>query len=101
MFRVVGMAGVIILVFAFFAQQSTPLEAGTPAPALRARLLDGRVADLKLQGGKITIINVWATWCPPCLQEIPDLVSAHAHFQQNPKTGCVWWALPRRVQRLT
>lgn len=37
------------------------------------RLADGGVVDLEAYRGKVVILNFWATWCAPCLKEIPDL----------------------------
>jgi len=39
--------------------------------------LDGKPVSLSDFRGKWVIVNYWATWCPPCLEEIPDLVSLY------------------------
>ncbi len=46
--------------------------------------LDGKETTLKDYRGKWVIINLWATWCPPCLVEIPDLILFHeAHKDKD------------------
>jgi thiol-disulfide isomerase/thioredoxin len=49
------------------------LQEGTPAPAVRAELLDGGTFDSAKQGGKVIVLNFWATWCKPCREEMPAL----------------------------
>jgi thiol-disulfide isomerase/thioredoxin len=49
---------------------------GDIEPLLAARLpdLDGRSQAIGQWRGKVMVINFWATWCPPCLEEIPEFV---------------------------
>ena len=52
-------------------------------PAFSVTTLDGRrisLADLK---GKVVLVNFWATWCPPCRAEIPDLMELQARYKDN------------------
>ncbi|WP_237565490.1 TlpA family protein disulfide reductase [Ornithinimicrobium cavernae] len=33
--------------------------------------------------GEVLVINVWGSWCGPCVEEVPDLKAAHAHFEET------------------
>jgi len=51
------------------------LQKGQPFPQLMMRDLAGGVgSSADLFRGKVVVFNVWATWCPPCRKEMPDLV---------------------------
>ena len=52
------------------------IEAAEQRPDLEFRDLDGRPHRLSAWDGKLVLLNFWATWCTPCLKEIPLLVEA-------------------------
>jgi peroxiredoxin len=54
------------------------VEVGLEAPAYAARNMEGDSVSLALLRGKPVLLNVWATWCLPCKEEIPFLETLHA-----------------------
>ncbi len=47
-------------------------------PALKMPTIDGGSYDLAAQRGHWVVVNFWATWCTPCLKEMPELSALHA-----------------------
>lgn len=54
-----------------------------PAPGFQLQLFDGGAFKLSDYRGKIVLINFWASWCPPCRDEAPDLQALHVDYQAD------------------
>jgi cytochrome c biogenesis protein CcmG, thiol:disulfide interchange protein DsbE len=57
-----------------------PVQVGDAAPAYAARTLAGEPATLAGYRGRPVLLNVWATWCHPCREEIPALEVLHREY---------------------
>lgn len=52
-----------------------------PAPAYEAFTLDGQPVSLAGLRGQVVMLNIWATWCTPCREEMPRLQDLHAQYE--------------------
>ncbi len=67
------LAGLLLVLTASWAQ----------AADFRVTDTDGKTHSLSGYKGKWVLVNYWATWCPPCLEEIPDLIALHENKKNN------------------
>lgn len=59
------------------AQQQLAAVANQPIPMLGG----GQSTFAQLSAGKVTVLNFWATWCAPCIREMPDLIAVRQQYQ--------------------
>lgn len=72
----------LTLVLLVFSPASV-LQAQTKAPELKLKDLNGRTVRLSDYRGKVVLINFWATWCPPCRAEMPDLIKIQREHRKD------------------
>ena len=75
MIRTIIVAAVLLLCSLTGSAQS--------APALHLKTIDGHAFNLSDYKGKVMLLNFWATWCPPCRQEIPELIKYQREYRRS------------------
>jgi len=58
-------------------------ELGKMAPDFTLKDLDGNTVSLSDLRGKVVFLNFWATWCPPCRAEMPDIEALHQKYRDQ------------------
>ncbi len=80
---VVLLGGVLAMATHYLGDELFPITVGSQAPQFSASTLDAvpRTKTLDDYKGKVILLNVWATWCPPCREEMPSIERLHNEFK--------------------
>ena len=78
-------SGIFLFAFSFSDIQLTPVDAQEfrQAPDYKSIELDGTPVSISDYQGKVILVNLWATWCEPCREEMPALGELHSMFPRS------------------
>ncbi len=84
-FPILVLAAIVVLFMVFgereVREKVTPLKIGDMAPDFTYPDLNGNLVTLSSYRGKVVFINVWATWCPTCVDEMPSMEKAYQRLK--------------------
>ena len=71
--------GAVLLALALWARDRTP----DVAPDFAVPDLSGQAVRLSAYRGQVVLVNIWATWCPPCREEMPSMERLHERLKDR------------------
>lgn len=76
-------AGLIYAIYQSYSKDSDMITAGDKAPDFQLQTLDGNTIQLSDYRGQGVFLNFWATYCPPCKEEMPYMESQYQKFKDK------------------
>jgi len=77
------MLSIRILVFILLMSFSAGIAGPKKAANFTLKDLAGKEISLSDYKNKVVLVNFWATWCPPCIKEMPDLEKLHQNYKER------------------
>ncbi|MBZ0143845.1 MAG: redoxin family protein [Rhodocyclaceae bacterium] len=73
----------LVAFLCFSAAAQAQVKVGETVPSFDTRLLDGKTLSAQALKGKAVLVVYWATWCPPCQRELPELQSLYEKYRDK------------------
>ena len=86
-----GLAAAALAILPAFTTRIATRKTSTPAPAFSFKKLDGTVVKSSEFRGRVVLVDLWATWCPACRRELPELDRLYKQYQGNASVS--FWAV--------
>ena len=82
-FKLAVMTFSFLIFLLFFFECRSEAGEGTTAPDFSLSSLSGNMTSLKQYRGSVVLLDFWATWCPPCMMSIPELVELQKKYRHK------------------
>jgi len=86
-----GLGIVAVAMLPAFTSQLATQKTNTPVPAFAINRLDGGAVNTSEFRGRVVLLDFWATWCPACRREMPELDKLYRKYQGNANVS--FWAV--------
>ena len=83
LFSLLALLTIAFLGLAIWSIRDTSAHEGGTAPAFHVRTDQGRDVTPTSFGGKVLVLNFWASWCAPCVREVPTLNELQRQFRDQ------------------
>lgn len=88
----------LLMVVGYISYPSPPAKLQmTKLPEIHFAISDSEIATLADYKGTLTLVHFWATWCPPCLVEMPELITT---AKENPSIKILAFSLDKSKQEM-